>query len=69
MITQMLEQFSNKMKEVRMMIGILPGSKVSHPYLILNFLDQVDQEALAARRDPKGWTSSMRKEIRAYRGV
>jgi len=51
MITQMLEQFSHKMKGVRRMIRIFPGSKVSH--LISSSLDQADQEALAARRHPE----------------
>jgi len=49
MITQMLEQFSNKMG------GGLVFSQVarSHPHLILSSLDQADQEALAARRRPE----------------
>jgi len=50
MITQMLEQFPNKMGG-----GGLVFSQVarSYPHLILNSLDQADQKALAARRRPE----------------
>jgi len=50
MITQMLEQFPNKMGG-----GGLVFSQVARSYLhlILNSLDQADQKALAARRRPE----------------
>jgi len=50
MITQMLEQFPNKMEGEGLVFSQVARS---HPHLILSSLDQADQEVLAARRRPE----------------